>query len=405
MSRILFGMPANIRKIYASHFLIGLVFWYGIEKLFMQSIGIDAVGVGIATAVFIGMNLLLDIPSGMIADRWSRKGVLLVATLALALSTLVLGTASSFSVYIIGYILYSVYLVSTSGTYQAITYDSLHEKGLSAQYSKVMGRAFALFLVGAGTANLASGFIASNIDYRAAFFISLVPCVLNVLVLLTIKEPAFHKAEQKEQFLRQIFSASKLMMGNLLLRSLAIIMVSLSVMDLFKDDFGQLYILRYIDKAELLGILWAVFAFAWALGSLIAHRMRAYLHWLVVAAAVPFIGMALTDTWIGLVLFLAHSVPAAALANQIETRVQEATPSSVRASILSVLSSFGRFVAVPASVGFGWLISAHSMMWAVYVMATLGAGVLIYWFWLSRRTDAEEPPRGRVAPQDEPTLL
>ncbi len=69
-------MKSQIPKIYLSNFLTGLVFWYGIEKLFMRSIGIDAVGVGIATAVFIGFNLIFDIPAGILADKWSRKGML-----------------------------------------------------------------------------------------------------------------------------------------------------------------------------------------------------------------------------------------------------------------------------------------------------------------------------------------
>lgn len=33
----------RIHKLYISNFLTGLVFWYGIEKLFMRSIGIDAI--------------------------------------------------------------------------------------------------------------------------------------------------------------------------------------------------------------------------------------------------------------------------------------------------------------------------------------------------------------------------
>ena len=67
---------SQINKIYLSNFLTGLVFWYGIEKLFMLSIGITAYSVGTITALFIVVTLLLDIPSGMLADRWSRKGTL-----------------------------------------------------------------------------------------------------------------------------------------------------------------------------------------------------------------------------------------------------------------------------------------------------------------------------------------
>lgn len=121
-------MPSNILKLYASNFLVGLVFWYGIEKLFMQSIGIDAVGISVTIAVLFAFNLVFDIPSGILADKWSRKGVLLVGVAALALSSLLLGLATGLELYIVGYLLYGIKIVATSGTYQALVYDSLHEK-------------------------------------------------------------------------------------------------------------------------------------------------------------------------------------------------------------------------------------------------------------------------------------
>ncbi|HSH56191.1 MAG TPA: MFS transporter [Candidatus Limnocylindrales bacterium] len=152
-------MPSNIKKLYISNFLVGLVFWYGIEKLFMQSIGIDAVGIGVAAAVVLGFNLIFDIPSGILADRWSRKGMLFIAVIAMAICSFILGSSHSLAPYLVGYILYGIYVVSTSGTYQAIIYDSLYEHGLAEQYSKIMGRAYALFLVGAGVANIVSGFL------------------------------------------------------------------------------------------------------------------------------------------------------------------------------------------------------------------------------------------------------
>lgn len=161
----------QITKLYLSNFLTGLVFWYGIEKLFMTSIGIDAVGVGVATAIFLAFNLVFDIPSGILADRWSRKGMLFVSAVSLAICSVTLGLSNGLEMYIIGYLFYGMYVVSTSGTYQAIIYDSLYEEGRPEQYSKTMGQAYALFLVGAGVANIASGFIASHFSYSSAFFI------------------------------------------------------------------------------------------------------------------------------------------------------------------------------------------------------------------------------------------
>ena len=140
---------SQLHKIYLANFLTGLVFWYGIEKLFMKSIGLDAASIGIIVAIGIVTNLLLDIPSGVITDKWSRKVMLFVSATELDLSSLILGLSDDLFTYTIGFIVYSIYIVGVSGTFQAISYDSLHEEGRSADYSKLWGRAYGLFLIGA----------------------------------------------------------------------------------------------------------------------------------------------------------------------------------------------------------------------------------------------------------------
>ncbi len=375
---------SQVNKLNLSNFLTGLVFWYGIEKLFMTSIGIDAVGIGIVTAVSLGFNLLFDIPAGMLADRWSRKGVLMISALSLAAASLVLGSSKSLNLYIAGYLLYGLYVVATSGTYQAIMYDSLHELGKHDQYSKLAGRSYALFLAGAGVANVLSGFIASSHGLRLPFMISVVPCIINIVVLASLTEPAKHKTENKERIIPQLKEASLALAKVRLLRGLAIIMCTLTIVELFKADFGQLYILRYVSKPEVLGLLWAAYAFTWSLGSLIAHRLHARLNTLVILSVAPLLLMAFIDNWFSLVLFMVQAVASAALFNQIETRIQDATPSHVRASVLSVLTSVGRMVSIPASFLLGWLIRSQSAFWGLRFVAGIATLALIYWFFLKQ---------------------
>lgn len=374
----------QIQKLYLSNFLTGLVFWYGIEKLFMSSIGINAVGVGATTAILLAFNLLFDIPSGILADKWSRKGMLFVSAVSLAICSVILGLSTGLALYIVGYLFYGVYVVTTSGTYQAIMYDSLHEEGRSNQYSKINGRAYALFLAGAGVANVASGFIAYSFSYSATFYITVISCVLNAFLILSLKEPVFHKDENKERVLKQLGKTIHFLVNIKLLRSLAIVMSALAVVELFKSDFGQLYMLRYVTEPQIIGMLWAAYAFTWALGSLIAHRFRARLTMLVLFTTLPLVCMSFIDNWFSLVLFMVQAVAAAALFNQIETRVQESTPSSVRASVLSVLSALGRAIAIPASFVLGWLFVRYDALWALRFVAAIAVITLLYWLWVSR---------------------
>jgi MFS family permease len=161
-------------------------------------------------------------------------------------------------------------------------------------------------------------------------------------------------------------------------------MSALAIVELFKGEFGQLYMLRYVSDPQIIGLLWAAYAFTWALGSVIAHKLRSRLTTLVVATTLPLVLMAFIDNTFSLVLFMVQAVASAALLNQIETRIQENTPSSVRASILSVLSALGRAISIPASLLLGWLFAQYNELWALRFVAGVAVIVLLYWVW-SRR--------------------
>lgn len=374
---------SNIHKLYISNFLAGLVFWFGIEKLFMTSIGIDAIGIGVATAVLTIVLLVLDIPSGIIADKWSRKGLLVISALALGVASVICGLSQGLPMYIIGEIFYGIFVVATSGTYQAITYDTLKEEGRASIYSKVIGIAYALFLIGAGVGDIAGGFLAGAYDYRLPFLLSAVTCTLNGLVLISLREPKFHKEIEDSHVLKQLNSALSSIVKVYLVKALAIVLTMLAVIELFKLEFGQLYMLRYIDEPAILGLLWALFAFAMALGSFFAHKFHARLSILIMFSTLPLVLMSFIDSSFSLVLFMVQATAAAALLNQVETRVQEHTPSSVRASVLSVLSSIGRLITIPAGLALGYVFKEYDEMWAVRIVAIVAVGALAYWLYVS----------------------
>jgi len=83
------SVTKRLRSLYATAFIHSFVLWYSIEKLFMRSVGLNDYLITIATLVYIVVMMAANIPLGLLADRWSRKGVLYLATCALIGSSLV----------------------------------------------------------------------------------------------------------------------------------------------------------------------------------------------------------------------------------------------------------------------------------------------------------------------------
>jgi MFS family permease len=68
-------VETRLRPLYSTGFIHGFALWYSIEKLFMRSIGLNDYLITIATLVYIVVMIIANIPLGILADRWSRKGV------------------------------------------------------------------------------------------------------------------------------------------------------------------------------------------------------------------------------------------------------------------------------------------------------------------------------------------
>ena len=66
----------RLAPLYAASFLQNLALWVPIEKLFMTTIGFNAASIGAMAAVYAVVVPVLEVPSGVLADRWSRRGVL-----------------------------------------------------------------------------------------------------------------------------------------------------------------------------------------------------------------------------------------------------------------------------------------------------------------------------------------
>src|SRR5947207_15053308 len=78
------AVARRLRPLQIAQLLQGIARWVPVEKLFMTEIGFDAAAIGVMAAAYAAVTPLLEIPSGIIADRWSRRGVLMLANAAAA---------------------------------------------------------------------------------------------------------------------------------------------------------------------------------------------------------------------------------------------------------------------------------------------------------------------------------
>src|SRR5262245_28133364 len=155
----------RLRPLSVATVLQGSTLWLPVEKLFLSEIGFTAATVGLMAACYAAVVPFLEIPSGILADRWSRRGVLMIAGVALIASELVGGLSTNVATYLVAALLLGVFFAMQSGTLDSIVYDTMVEEfGTGGGFEKALGRvrmweSAALVvsaIAGAGLAALAS---------------------------------------------------------------------------------------------------------------------------------------------------------------------------------------------------------------------------------------------------------
>jgi MFS family permease len=378
--------PNTLRRLQIAHLLFGMMFWYGIEQLFLNKYLHTSSARGYLTIAFTASLLVFDIPCGVLADRSGRKNALLLGCVAQTIGLVVLGSSNSLAQYIIGSVLFGLFIALMNGAAQALLYDHLQLNRMAAKYGKQQGTVYAMFLLGAGIANLASGFIAHRFGLRTPYYASIVPSVLSFLVLWPIGEPPLSKMAAKwYAHLGDVWHEIRTH-PRILLFGVQFVVSELILLTI--GEFGQIYILTFHVSTIALGILWSLVALFAAVGRFYAHRMQRWPRLTVTLYCAVLIIFVAVHSWIGIVLYWLMYACNEALANIAETEVQDEAQSATRATLFSSVSFFGNLLAIPAIWAFNRLYVDHSIYTANRAAAITAACILIPTVLLSKRLPA-----------------
>ena len=108
--------------------------------MFTERGGLSLSAVSTLFAIWTAAAMIFELPTGLIADRYPRKYVLIIGELINAGAFLVWLIAPFFVGYMSGFILWGAAYALKSGAYQALVYDELTSTGEAHEYTKMMAR-------------------------------------------------------------------------------------------------------------------------------------------------------------------------------------------------------------------------------------------------------------------------
>ncbi len=385
--------------------LSGIILWVPVEKLFMTQIGFTPRSVAIMAAAYAAVVPLLEVPSGILADRWSRNRIMVCASLALCASSLLGGLSRNVPTYIGAAMILGVYFALSSGTVDSIVYDVvLEETGSSDQYEMWIGRTRLVesgaFVVSA----LAGGVLAGWSSVRLTYFATLPFVAVAVVAFLRFDEPRLHRAAEPIALRRHVALTYRTMVSEPTVLLVVLLAATVGLLSQAVFEFGPLWLVALAAPAALFGPYWAALVSTLGVGGYLTAKLNLERPIVVglLALATPSAAFALTRTHSLVFVVVAQAVLALLLAIMsihAGKLLHDGVPSRVRAGVSSGVGTLSWVLFLPFSLAFGWFARSHGVRQAGWFLT---AAALLIALLLLASTLRRRP---RVVPETPPEEL
>ncbi len=375
------------RKIETSYKLLQLeslltvmMFTVPVFTVFLNSVGLSQVAVGVSQAIFMAVAMLFDVPSGWLADRFSRKLSNCFGDLLVASGLFYYATVHSLLGVIVAEILIGAGMAFTNGADVGLLRS--YAKKLGKDYGKISARLGTLRPLFEITAFVLGGIIATR-NIRATFVVSGCIFVIGALISLFVEEIGERRKTEKHP-LRDMVDITKYSLHGhegLKWRIIAAAVganVTHTVIWIFTP-----MLLAVNFPLSSLGFVWGCTLLFVSGGSLLAHRYadklsdakKVAIPMVASIGAYVILGAHLSVFTIAFVLlfslsrgwFMAVSSP----------MIQASAPDDIQATVISVSSLLRRLFYIPLVLMVNWL-AGMSFSYALLGSALVYAVVCIF---------------------------
>lgn len=344
-----YKLKNQIRKLYTSS-ILGNLSLTGAWVAILAARGFSLVEIGLAETCYHIASLLMEIPSGTLADVYGRKRMLIISTLVHMAACAIMILSRGLALVCVSIALIAVCDSFASGSGDALAYDSMKAEGQEGKYDRYESNQLVIYRLCSGISTLCAG-LALVIGYRIAYATGIATCLIQLFILGSLKEirPGDGaKTELKTTgrsplralagcfrdslvFLRKETKAFLLMMANSLVGAADILLLFFLQAKLPAAGIPEGWLGPALFVMELGGILGAKI--------ILRFKKLSYRAAFVIAAATVLGGILLEHT--GACLWMVAGGFIAALADdalqvRTNTRLQDMFPSEQRATLISI---------------------------------------------------------------------
>lgn len=333
--------------------------------LFWQRNGLDTFEIYLLQTIFSIAVVIMEVPTGMVADRLGKRVSLVLGSTICALSWVLYAASSGFWPFVAAEISIAVGLAFMSGADSAMLYDSLSRLGRAREFRSREGSARSLQMISVGACMLPGGFI-GEYSHRLAIGLSAIGPFLAFLVTLRmtdaghrVRHPTFSASLRSYRELMR--AALKFVAKHRLVRWYILFGAVLIASNRWLLWLYQPYMEQTGFPVWGFGVAFALFNFFAAAASRVAHRALdrlgsgRMLALLTALDVLPMLGMALVHHPLGWLFVFGHQAIRGFSRPLFSNWILRYTFEDKRATVLSLASFAQHLVFAATAPLIGWI--------------------------------------------------
>jgi MFS family permease len=347
-----------------------------ISFLFYKSNGLELHQILTLQSAYSLAIVLLEIPTGYLADRWGRKNTMIIGALLGFAGYFIYSVSHNFYSFLCAELVLGVGQSFVSGTDSAMLYDSLLSLKQKKKYSLLEGRMSAFGNFAEALAGILGGLMAV-VSLRLPYMAQACMFFIAIPAAWLLVNPPLH-VTVRDKSARGLFSAVKFSMKeNVLLRRNILISSFMGASTLSMAWFVQPFFNREHVPTEWYGVLWAILNLSVGLTSMYSYRFDSkfqqekanYIILIGLMGGFILTGF-VSGLWVLIPIMLFYLVRGLATP-VLKTYVQDYTPSDIRATVLSVRNFIIRIIFAVFGPLLGYIADKISLSVAMFSAAFL----------------------------------
>ncbi|MDE6727080.1 MAG: MFS transporter [Oscillospiraceae bacterium] len=182
----MFKIKKQLAKLYSSS-VLGNLSLTGAWVAILAARGYSLVEIGIAETVFHITSLIFEIPSGVLADVFGRKKMLIVSSFMRMVGNIIMILSDNLFMVCLSIAFHALSYNFSSGTGNALAYDSLKTAKMESGFERYMSNQLMIYRLCSGISTLCAGF-ALFIGHKIAYGTDLVTGAVQILILVSLCE-------------------------------------------------------------------------------------------------------------------------------------------------------------------------------------------------------------------------